>query len=378
MVKQDPVTSSDAAFLYGTSGGAVIPLEAVTRGLGATKLALWEPPYGLDGEPSRPRPPADYEDQLVAAVAGARRGDAVELFFTAAVGMPAEFVAGMRQAPFWQAMESRAQALVYDAAIMGDFRVPVERLGKVDVPVLVIDGATTPWMSRSADTVASAVPGAKRRTLEGQPHNADPAAIAPALVEFFAAEAPPRSARCEPGGGSVQEQSFRLVHRGVPAQRGKLGFELLRAPRALDDVIPASVRELSHADPSVDPGPAPGRSPAFDAGRMAGCRRGLLDRNGVVGEEHPAARRQRRVHELPEDAHTAGRNMGEPEPERDGVESAWRAPGVEVRVDEGDPVGVADLAAGDCQRLRRGIHGRDVTGHRGQLAGQVAGPGGQF
>jgi hypothetical protein len=46
-------------------------------------------------------------------------------------------------------------------------------------------------MSRSADTVASAVPGAKRRTLEGQPHNVDPAAIAPALVEFFAAEAPP-------------------------------------------------------------------------------------------------------------------------------------------------------------------------------------------
>jgi hypothetical protein len=70
---------------------------------------------------------------------------------------------------------------------MGDFRVPVERLGKVDVPVLLIDGATTPWMSRSADTVASAVPGAKRRTLAGQPHNVDPAAIAPALVEFFAA-----------------------------------------------------------------------------------------------------------------------------------------------------------------------------------------------
>jgi hypothetical protein len=55
------------------------------------------------------------------------------------------------------------------------------------VPVLVIDGATTPWMSRSADTVANAVPGAKRRTLEGQPHNVDPAGIAPALVEFFAA-----------------------------------------------------------------------------------------------------------------------------------------------------------------------------------------------
>jgi hypothetical protein len=100
--------------------------------------------------------------------------------------MPAEFVAGMRQTPFWPAMENRAQALVYDAAIMRDFRVPTERLAKVDVPTLVIDGAMTPWMSRSADTVASAVPGAQRRTLEGQPHNVDPAALAPALVEFFA------------------------------------------------------------------------------------------------------------------------------------------------------------------------------------------------
>jgi pimeloyl-ACP methyl ester carboxylesterase len=120
-------------------------------------------------------------------VAAGHLGDAVELFFTAAVGMPSDLVAGMRQAPFWPAMEGRAQALVYDAAIMGDFRVPTQRLANLDVPALVIDGATTPWMSRSADAVASAIPGAQRRTLAGQPHNVDPAAIAPLLVEFLRA-----------------------------------------------------------------------------------------------------------------------------------------------------------------------------------------------
>lgn len=129
----------------------------------------------LDDEPSRPRPPADYGDRLAAAVAAGRPGNAIALFFTVAVGIPAEFVAGMREPPFWPAMERRAQALVYDAAIMGDFRVPAHRLAKVDVPTLVIDGATSPWMSRSADAVASALPGSKRRTLEGQPHNVDPA-----------------------------------------------------------------------------------------------------------------------------------------------------------------------------------------------------------
>jgi hypothetical protein len=43
---------------------------------------------------------------------------------TSSDGTPAEFVAGMRSAPFWPAMEGRAQALVYDAATMGDFRSP--------------------------------------------------------------------------------------------------------------------------------------------------------------------------------------------------------------------------------------------------------------
>jgi pimeloyl-ACP methyl ester carboxylesterase len=130
--------------VYGTSGGAVIAIEAAARGLRATKVALWEPPYVLDDEASRPRPPTDYQDRLAAAVAAGRPGDAVELFFTAAVGMPVEFVAGMRQAPFWPAMEGRAQALVYDAAIMGDFRVPTDQLAKVDVPALVIDGRRSP------------------------------------------------------------------------------------------------------------------------------------------------------------------------------------------------------------------------------------------
>jgi alpha-beta hydrolase superfamily lysophospholipase len=174
-----------SACLYGTSGGAAIALEAAARGLGATRLGLWEPPYHLDDEATRP--PADYQAQLAAVVAAGRPGDAVELFFTAAVGMPAEFVAQLRQAPFWPALERLGPALVYDAAIMGDFRPPTQRLAKVKVPTLVLDGAATPWMSRTADAVARVIPDAQRRTLTGQPHNVDPAAIAPALIEFFAA-----------------------------------------------------------------------------------------------------------------------------------------------------------------------------------------------
>jgi pimeloyl-ACP methyl ester carboxylesterase len=106
-----------AAMLYGSSGGAALALEAAARGLPVTKLAVWEPPYYLDDEPRRP--PADYHDQVAAAVAAGRSDQAVALFFTAAVGMPGQFVEQLRQSPSWPAMQQLAKALVYDAQVMG-------------------------------------------------------------------------------------------------------------------------------------------------------------------------------------------------------------------------------------------------------------------
>jgi pimeloyl-ACP methyl ester carboxylesterase len=85
-------------------------------------------------------------------------------------------------------MERLAQALVYDAQVVGEFRAPADRLGKISLPTLVIDGGATPSISRAADQVARLVPGARHRTLAGQPHNVDPAAIGPVLVEFFVEE----------------------------------------------------------------------------------------------------------------------------------------------------------------------------------------------
>lgn len=67
-----------------------------------------------------------------------------------------------------------------------DFSLPTGRVASVAVPTLVIDGGTTPWMSHAAQATASALPNAHRRTLEGQPRNVDPEALAPTLMEFFA------------------------------------------------------------------------------------------------------------------------------------------------------------------------------------------------
>src|SRR5215216_7216116 len=37
-----------SAFVYGTSSGAALALEAAASGLAITKLAMWEPPFSLD------------------------------------------------------------------------------------------------------------------------------------------------------------------------------------------------------------------------------------------------------------------------------------------------------------------------------------------
>jgi pimeloyl-ACP methyl ester carboxylesterase len=178
------ITAADgSASLYGTSSGAALALEAAASGLAITKLALWEPPFILDE--SR-RPPADTAKTYTELVSEGRRGDAVEYFMSKVVGLPPEFVAQARSAPFWAAQEALAHTLAYDATIMGDYSLPAERAASVKAPTLVIDGeASFAGMGEAAQALADALPDGQRRTLEGQEHNVDPAILAPALVEFL-------------------------------------------------------------------------------------------------------------------------------------------------------------------------------------------------
>jgi pimeloyl-ACP methyl ester carboxylesterase len=173
-----------SASVYGTSSGAALALEAATSGLAIAKLALWEPSYIVEG---RPLPPADTARIYTELVAAGRRGDAVEYFMSKVVGLPPEFVAEAKKAPWWPAQEALAHTLAYDATIMGDYSLPTQRVASVTVPTLVIDGgASFPWLNKTAQAIADLIPDAQRRTLEGQTHNVASEAIAPVLEEFFA------------------------------------------------------------------------------------------------------------------------------------------------------------------------------------------------
>jgi len=172
-----------SAFVFGTSSGAALALEGAASGLAVTKLALWEPPYVPEGGP---RPPADTASTFTELVAAGRRGDAVEFFMTKVVGLPPEFAAQARNAPFWASQEALAHTLAYDATIMGDYSLPSERAASVKVPTLVLDGgASFDWMSETARALADTIPDGQHRTLEGQTHDVAPDVLAPVLKEFF-------------------------------------------------------------------------------------------------------------------------------------------------------------------------------------------------
>ena len=161
---------------------------------------MYEPPFIIDD--SRPPLPKDYVQQLNKAVAEGKRGDAVEIFMTQALLIPAEFVTMMRNAPMaqafpegvkppeWSDMEKVAHTLAYDGLIVQDFLagnpLPKQRWSAYTAPGLVIVGGNSePFFHDGARALAGDMPNIKVRVLEGQDHAVAPAALAPVLLEFF-------------------------------------------------------------------------------------------------------------------------------------------------------------------------------------------------
>ena len=182
------------AFVFGHSSGAILALEAArllpTK---IAKLAVYEPPFIIDD--SRPPAPEEYAAHLTELVSSGRRGEAVEYFMTE-VGVPAEGVAQMRQSPMWPGLEAVAHTLAYDVTIIGNTQrgdpLPLRKWAAVTVPTLVMDGTvflgraeSHVFLHHGAQELATILPDARLRTLEGQDHGPADDVLAPALQEFF-------------------------------------------------------------------------------------------------------------------------------------------------------------------------------------------------
>lgn len=169
-----------SAFVAGLSSGGALALEAARNGLSIKKVAVYEPPF-VDARG------VDHRAALEKLLAAGDRGGAVKYFMGPMVGAPSFVVTMMQLMPWiWRKLKAVAHTLPYDAAVMGDFVVPRERLATIAVPTLAMHGGKTDdRLARAAEGVAAAIPGAEHRILPGQTHNVDPKVLARALVEFF-------------------------------------------------------------------------------------------------------------------------------------------------------------------------------------------------
>jgi pimeloyl-ACP methyl ester carboxylesterase len=173
-----------SAALIGNSGTGNIALEAAARGLPVTRLALWEPPYILEG--ARPPVPAEWGRRIDEFVAAGRPGDALQYWMTEIIGVPAEFIEPIRNEPFWLAMEPNAHMLSRDADLLRDFSLPAERYAAITAPVLLLTGGSIPWLSQGLRALVEALPNAELRTLPDQQHDITPDVLVAAVDDFLA------------------------------------------------------------------------------------------------------------------------------------------------------------------------------------------------
>jgi alpha-beta hydrolase superfamily lysophospholipase len=173
-------------FLHGVSSGAALVLQALAAGVEATAASGIEPPYRIEGAPAAP---ADYIATLQEMVDRDDREGLVAYFQTEVVGLPAEMLEPVKQSPFWGPMLAMAPTLIADGLALGgdDHSLPVELLGRVTVPVLMVTstGTQLPWLSQTAERIAEAVPNGRSVRLEGGFHEVPTPVLAPVLADFY-------------------------------------------------------------------------------------------------------------------------------------------------------------------------------------------------
>ncbi|HET6380845.1 MAG TPA: alpha/beta fold hydrolase [candidate division Zixibacteria bacterium] len=168
------------AFVHGFSSGAALALHAAAAGVPIRRLSLLEPAIDLD-PPAADEP--DLGNEIEQRVAQGRRADAVE-HFNRSIGVPDEYLVGMREAPFWPALEALAHTLAYDTRITA--AMTPEVVASVDTPALVVNSeASDPRLVGWGREVAARLPNGTHLMLPGKWHGVAPEVLAPALGQFL-------------------------------------------------------------------------------------------------------------------------------------------------------------------------------------------------
>jgi pimeloyl-ACP methyl ester carboxylesterase len=177
-----------SAALAAGSGGCGLVLEAATAlGDAVSGIYLFEPPFIIDD--SRPPVPADWVEQVEALVAEERRSDAVELFMTQVVGVPAEYVEQMKTDPSWEASAAYVHALGHDGRILAGTQdgkpLPTDRWSVGQPATVAVGENSEPFFHAAAEALVAQLPRGRYENLPGLDHSAfwtAPDAIAASVV----------------------------------------------------------------------------------------------------------------------------------------------------------------------------------------------------
>lgn len=185
--------SGGPAFLFGSSSGSVLALDAASRlGSKIRGLFIYEPPFIVDD--SRPPLPNDLIKEVTELTSAGRRSDAVKLFFAKGMGIPDPAVNLMRLfMPGWSKMADMAHTLRYDLTILVGTQagkpLPAGRWAADTAPTLVAVGSRSEaFFHHGAQALVGILPNAQYRSLEGQDHSAvllASKALAAAVEPFF-------------------------------------------------------------------------------------------------------------------------------------------------------------------------------------------------
>ena len=175
------------AYVFGASSGAMLALEAANAGVGATKLAMYEPPLIVD-DAHAPAPESALPE-MRALVSENRRGDAVKAFMKS-VDVPGFGIVMMQLMPVWKKLKGIAHTLPNDLVLVEGLRqgrpLPADRWTTATMPTLVADGGKSPaYMRNSAAGLAAVLPNARHETVPGQTHLVKAKALAPVLRSFL-------------------------------------------------------------------------------------------------------------------------------------------------------------------------------------------------
>jgi pimeloyl-ACP methyl ester carboxylesterase len=183
------------AFMFGTSSGSVLALEATSKlGSKVKKLFMYEPPFIIDGR--FPAIPDTFVDDVKALIAANKRNEAVKLFFHKGMGIPGFAVMLMRFfMPGWSGMAKIAHTIPYDLTILAGLQagkpLPAQRWSSLVTPTRVMVGSKSEaFFHDGARALAEMLPAVQYCPLEGRDHSAilmAAGALADAARDFFTA-----------------------------------------------------------------------------------------------------------------------------------------------------------------------------------------------